>query len=331
MRCAAVALGITLVTLLGVCGGKSKSENAPSPSASTTDKNGAGVATESTVAKAKCETTPGKQKARIRFVNVYTNKTYPKSDIDIWQGLSATDPCAKKLTTVPFGQASDYIDITPSNEAGDWSAAAYVAGATDRSHEIVVRGGNLAGWRAGDDGGRGRRAARRRSRQRGPGPDVPRGEQRSANPRCSFRLRARPHSASRARCRPSSKTASWFAGVGKSTCLRSLSDTASHRTTIGGTQVVRYSVDPGSLDVAVLPEQTRHVYRPARHRSGESRRHTRVGNVCVCVRRRSEASRSPCSPNCAITSSSRSRQSRLLLPAVCTRRAMDGLAFSLSG
>ena len=136
---ALVALTVASALVFGACGGKSHSKSTPSTQAPST-ATASGVSTGTTAVKARCETPPGKQTARIRFVNLYTNPKYPKSAVDVWQGLGADDPCAKKLTTVPFGQAGDYVDITASDASGNWSAAAYVAGSNDKAHEIVVQG-----------------------------------------------------------------------------------------------------------------------------------------------------------------------------------------------
>ena len=253
-RRAAVVLGITSVLLIGACGGKSKSESTPAPSPSTGEHR-VSVSTETTAAKVKCVTTPGQQKARIRFVNLYTNKTYPKRDIDIWQGLSATEPCAKKLTTVAFGDTSDYIDITASNEAGDWSAAAYIAGTTDPDHEIVVRAER---WLGSEQATMVVEAAEPRA-----GVPTSAGSDQTflelnnlGKPALLVPQEGKAALGITSALQTVVKDGAWVAGGGQSTCLRALSDTASHRSNIGGTQMVRYSVDPGSLQLALYPSNS---------------------------------------------------------------------------
>ena len=94
-----------------------------------------------------CFTTPGKQTARVRFVNLFTNSTYPKGDIDVLQGFSANDACGKKLATVAFGTASDYIDVTASDESGNWSVIGFPAGSVDSEHAIVTQSET---WKGGE-------------------------------------------------------------------------------------------------------------------------------------------------------------------------------------
>jgi hypothetical protein len=50
------------------------------------------------------------------------------------------------------------------------------------------------------------------------------------------------------------KDGAWVAGVaGNTTCLKANGDTDSTRTNIGGTQLVEYTVDPGSLQLGLHP------------------------------------------------------------------------------
>ena len=135
--------------LLAACGGggSSKASDATTPASA-----GAGATTTSTSGSSgggngNCYTTPGKQTARVRFVNLFTNPTYKSSDIDVYQGYSADDPCGKKLATVPYGAASDYVAVTAGDESGDWNATAYVAGSAAKDHEIITQSET---WKGGE-------------------------------------------------------------------------------------------------------------------------------------------------------------------------------------
>ena len=253
-----IVLGVLCVLLFGACSGKSKSENTPatgpqpSPTTATTATTGRSrVTTQTSVAKAICTTTPGTQTARIRFVNLYTNPKYPKRAIDVWQGLGASDPCAKKLTTVPFGKASNYIDITASNEAGDWSAAAYIAGSTDKNHKIVVRGARLLGNEQATMVVEG--AAPRTGVPASAGRDQTFLEKNNlGKPALLVPTAGKAALGITAALPTAAENGAWLAAVtGKAGCLPALTDTASNRTTISGTRLVRYSVDPGSLRLAL--------------------------------------------------------------------------------
>ena len=103
---ALVIVGISAL-LLAACGGGGSSKPAAAPSDST-DPGGVTTTSGNTGGggNGKCFTDPGPQKARVRFVNLFTNATYPSGDIDVWQGFSGTDSCGKKLATVPFGRAA---------------------------------------------------------------------------------------------------------------------------------------------------------------------------------------------------------------------------------
>jgi len=249
-RHAYIALAVLCALLLGACGGKSKSESQPPTSAPSSDTSHS-ISTETTVAKAECTTAPGKQKGRIRFVNVYTNPKYPKRDIDVWQGLSATDPCAKKLTTVPFGKASDYIDITASDASGNWSAAAYIAGSTDKNHEIVVQGETWLGNEQVTMAFEG--AAPQTGAPASAGIAQTFLEKNNiGEPALFVPAAGKAALGITSALQTVAKDGAWLAAVtGRPGCLQALSDTTSRRSSVAGTRLVRYSVDPGSLELAL--------------------------------------------------------------------------------
>lgn len=250
---ALVALTVASALTFGACGGKSHSASTPSSPAPSTDKP-SGVSTGTTAVKAKCETAPGKQTARVRFVNVYTNPKYPESAVDIWQSRGADDPCAKKLTTVPFGQAGDYIDITASDASGNWSAAAYVAGSNDKAHEIVVQGekwlggeqatmvfegtapqaGAVASPSAGND-----QTFLEKNNVGEPGLLLPAPGKAALGVTSALKNVV--------------DNGTWVVGSAKSGCIGALGDAGSTRAHVRGLQLVRYSVDPGSMDLAFYP------------------------------------------------------------------------------
>src|SRR4051812_19143505 len=105
-RRALVSAAVAAVFLLGACGGSSGSSKASDTSPATGDNGTPTTAASSSGGggNGDCFTTPGKQTARVRFVNLFTNPTYPTSDIDVWQGFSATDSCGKKLATIKYGE-----------------------------------------------------------------------------------------------------------------------------------------------------------------------------------------------------------------------------------
>jgi hypothetical protein len=244
-------LAIGAVALVG-CGDDS-------PESSGTSKVPAGDVATTTAARSAgsgdCYTTPGKQKARVRFVNFFTNATYPSSSIDVYQGSSATDPCGKKLATVPFGSASDYVDVTALDDSGSWNAVAYVADSTDDQHKIIEQGETWAGGEAVTIVFAGTEPS---SMDTGLPPS-------SGSVQAFFENGDSPAIAEP----PSGKAAvgiaatslqsvdpdgAWRAGVsGQSGCLMGEGDTESTSTNIGGTQLVAYPVDPGSLSLGLFP------------------------------------------------------------------------------
>lgn len=250
LRLAAVS-ALAGVALVG-CGG-----NNDSASPSTTKAASGDTATTTSAAsgaKGNCYTTPGKQKARVRFVNLFTNATYPSSAVDVYQGSSATDPCGKKLATVPFGSASEYVDVSALSESGSWTATAYVAGSTDDQHKIIDQGET---WNGGevvtivfsgsepstDTGLPPSSGSVQAFFENGDSPAI------AAPPTGKAAVGIAATSLQHV-----DKDGSWRAGVsGQSGCLKAEGDTDSTTTNIGGTQLVSYTVDPGSLNLGLFP------------------------------------------------------------------------------
>jgi hypothetical protein len=252
---AITGIAISAALLFAACGGSGSSKaNTTTPptdaaaGATTTTGGSSGGGNGS------CYTTPGKQKARVRFVNLFTNTTYPSSDIDVYQGYEASDPCGKKLATVPFGHASDYIDVTASDDSGNWNATAYVAGSAAKDHEIITQSET---WKGGEQvtitfqGGE----------HQADLPASAGGDQaffESPTTDASSALKAVAGKAVLGIAATSLQyvdpNGAWVAGLaGQPACLQALGDTSSTRTNIGGTQLVPYTVAPGSLSLGLYP------------------------------------------------------------------------------
>ena len=252
-----IGIACSAVILFAACGGSSGSSKASSTSSPASGDN----ATTTTAATTSgghgsCYTTPGKQKARVRFVNLFTNPTYPSSDIDVWQGSSATDSCGKKLATVKYGTASDYIDVTAGDESGNWDTAAYIAGSTDDAHQIMTQ---TETWKGGEQV---------TITFQGAQPDATSGLPPSAGGDQTFFEKPEVGDVSsfktvagKARLGIAAtslqyvdKEGAWVAGIaGQTACLMAEGDTSSTRTNIGGTQLVQYTVAPGSLQIGLYP------------------------------------------------------------------------------
>jgi len=252
-----VGTALSATLLLAACGssGGSSKSNATTPTSS-----GAAAATTTSSAggggNGNCYTTPGKQKARVRFVNLFTNSTYPSSAIDVYQGFEASDPCGKKLATVPFGQASDYVDVTAGDDSGDWNATAYVAGSTAKDHEIITQSET---WKGGEqvtimfEGGQA---------QAGAAPSSGGDQTFFENPTQDDSSALKPVAGKAAIGIAATSlqyvvpNGAWVAGMtGQTTCLQAVGDTSSTHTDIGGTQLVQYTLAPGSLSVGLYPSQ----------------------------------------------------------------------------
>jgi hypothetical protein len=249
-----VAAGLSSLLLLGACGGGGGSK------ATTTPSTGGNTADASTTTSGagggngNCFTTPGSQHARVRFVNLFTNSTYPSGSIDVSQGFSATDSCAKKLATVPFGTASDYVDVTASDESGNWNVGAYIAGSIDTNHEIITQSET---WKGGEQvtmvfmGAQAQPDLAPSS-----GADQTFFEKTSTGLSDSFPVVAGKAvlGIAAASLQDTVKGSSWRVGVvGHAGCLKSTEDTDHTTTNIGGTSLVQYPVDPGSLQLSLYP------------------------------------------------------------------------------
>jgi len=248
-------LAVSGALLFAACGGSGSSKaNTTTPPAGGASATTTTTSAGSSGGNGQCYTPAGKQKARVRFVNLFTNSTYPSSDIDVWQGYGGSDPCGKKLVTVPYGHASDYVDVTASDESGNWSAVAYVGGSTAKDHEIITQ---TETWKGGEqvtitfEGGE----------HQADLPPSSGGDQaffESPTPDDSSALKAVAGKAvlgiAAASLQYVTPNGSWVAGLtGQPACLLAVGDTASTRTDIGGTQLVPYTVGAGTLSVGLYP------------------------------------------------------------------------------
>ena len=249
---ALVILGISAL-LLAACGGGGGSKPAAAPSDSTAP--GGVTTTSAGGGNGKCFTDPGPQKARVRFVNLFTNATYPSGDIDVWQGFSGNDSCGKKLATVPFGTASDYIDVTASDSSGNWSTIAFVVGSRADDHQIITQSET---WKGGEQV---TIVFQGQDPKSGNGPAA--GADQSffeSHSDINSTLDAVPAKALIAIGAASIQyvvpDGSWRAGIaGVTGCLKTATDTENTSTSIGGTSQVPYAVTPGSLQLSLYPSQ----------------------------------------------------------------------------
>ncbi|HEV7526058.1 MAG TPA: hypothetical protein VGP92_13895 [Acidimicrobiia bacterium] len=248
-----VVLGLVSVLSLAACGGGGGGSNA----SNTTTPGGAGgttVTTSGGSGNGKCFTTPGTQHARVRFVNLFTNATYPSGSIDVLQGFSATDPCGKKLATIPYGTASDYVDVTAADVSGNWNATAYVAGSSDEAHQIISQSET---WKGGEQ-----------ITIAFMGSESQSGNSASAGSDQTFFENTGTGESENFPSVPGkavlgigasavqyvAKGSSWRAGIaGQAGCLRAKDDTDTTTTNIGGTSLVQYPVTPGSIKLALYP------------------------------------------------------------------------------
>ncbi len=157
------------------------------------------------------------------------------------QGFSGTDPCGKKLASLKFGEASDYIDVTASDCSGNWEATAYAAGSTDEDHQIISQ---TETWKGGEQA---------TIIIEGPDPIVGQRDRTPAATKPSSRSRC-PTSIPRPNAVPgkglviigaasvqytAGKDTAWVAGLaGQTKCLTAVGDTDDHA---GPTSAVRRS------------------------------------------------------------------------------------------
>ncbi len=244
---ASVLVLVTVVLAAACGGGSSKSaSSATTVDANVTTTTGSGG---TNTGNGNCFTTPGTQTARVRFVNLFTNATYPANDIDVYQGFGADDPCGKKLATVKFGAASDYIDVTASDSSGNWTATAFVGG-TGKDHKIIDQSET---WKGGEVV---------TIVFQGADPSNDTGLPPSAGGDQAFYETGTPSTPAAVTAVPGKavigaaatslqyvvKDGAWFAGlVGGTGCLTSTEDTDSSKAEIGGTSLVQYPTAPGAL------------------------------------------------------------------------------------
>jgi hypothetical protein len=255
---ALVGFGAVAVLLFAACGGGggSKSSDTTSPANGaatnvTTSTGGGGGG------NGQCFQDPGPQKARVRYVNLFTNAAYPSGDIEVRQGFSAKDACGKKLATVKYGEASDYIDVTAGDSSGNWETGAYPVGAIDEDHLIISQ---TETWKGGEqvtiivmaqDPSSGNRPSSGGNQVffEKPVSDINPG----INPvpgKGMVVIGAAPVQYVAA------KDAAWVAGIaGQTKCLMTVGDTENTRTNIGGTSLVPYLVTPGSISLSLYKSQ----------------------------------------------------------------------------
>jgi hypothetical protein len=246
-----VACGMLLAA---ACGGDDDDSATPPPddgatSSTEIDLGGGG--------DGDCFTDPGDQTARVRFVNLFTNDDYPEGDIQVFQGFSADDPCGEELATVAYGEVSDYIEVNAADESGNWSASAYIAGSLDDEHKIISQTQTWAGGEQvtfiffeGD------------TTSTGP----------SASGSSQTFFEVSPSDGNTAMTTaPDGKAVigvnasalqyllpetGWAVGAtGQSGCLLAVNDTETSATNVGGTSLVQYPVDPGSIELALYPTE----------------------------------------------------------------------------
>ncbi len=253
-RLALFGLGGSAMLLFAACGGGGSSK-----SSATTSPADGGTATNVTTSTAaggsggngNCFTAPGPQTAKVRFVNLFTNSTYPSSAIDVWQGYGGNDACGKKLASLPYGTASDYIDVTASDTAGDWNTTAFVAGSTTLDHQIISQSETWKGGEQltivfeGSDSGSGNPPSA--------GSDQVFFESHSD---VNSSLDAVPGKAllaiGAASIQYVVKDGVWVAGnVGQPKCLPAVGDSDTTRNNIGGTSQLPYIVDPGTINLGL--------------------------------------------------------------------------------
>jgi hypothetical protein len=252
-----IAFALCATLVLAACGGGDDDDSsgaAPTGGATTTTDTGGGGG-----GNGDCFTDPGDQAARVRFVNLYTNPTYVKSDIDVFQGFGANDPCGKKLATVAYGEASDYVDVKAADDSGNWQATAYVAGLPDDDHKIISQSETWKGGEqvtimffAGDP-----------SSCSGCPPS-------SGSDQAFFELNPGDNG-NTALTTVAEKAVvginasalqyvlpdgAWATGAtGTSGCLKAVGDTDGTATNVGGTSLVEYPVAPGSIELALYPSE----------------------------------------------------------------------------
>ncbi len=250
---ALAGFGTVSVLLLAACsgGGSSKSSDTTAPGSGDTATN----VTTSTVGggggNGQCFTDPGPQKARVRFVNLFSNVTYPGGDIEVRQGFSGSDPCGKKLATVKYGEASDYVDVTAGDSSGNWDAAAYPAGVpTDEDHQIISQSET---WKGGEqitmivmnqDPSSGNKPSA--------GSDEVFYETNSINHTFDAVSGKAMVAIGAQALQYTVKDGAWDAGiVGQSKCLPAVGDTETTKSAIGGTTQLPYVLEPGSLNLGL--------------------------------------------------------------------------------
>jgi hypothetical protein len=250
LRVPIVGLVLASALLFAACGGggSSKASNSTTPdngtssAASTTDASALGGSAQS-----KCYTTPGTQTAKVRFVNLFTNADYPQGDIDVWQGYGASDGCGKKLATIKYGEASEYIDVTAADKDGNWAATAFVPGGADEDHQIINQ---TETWKGGEQATFVFTTNDPSNMQPSHTGSVSAVFEKDTSQDPTFA--AVPGKGvlgvSATALQYVDKEGAWIGGIaGQTACLLGPGDTENTRTNVGGTSLIAYPVAPGSV------------------------------------------------------------------------------------
>jgi hypothetical protein len=248
-----VGLGLTGALLLAACGGggSSKSSDTTAPAGGDAATGTTTTTTGGNGGNGQCFTDPGPQKARVRFVNLFSNSTYPSGDIEVHQGFSGTDPCGKKLAVVKYGASSDYVDVTAGDSSGNWEAAAYPAGVpTDEDHQIISQSETWKGAEQvtmvffNQDPSSGNKPSA--------GSDQAFFENDSENHSFDAVAGKALIAIGAQSLQYTVKDGAWNAGiVGQSKCLSAVGDTETTHTNVGGTTQLPFLVAPGSVSLGL--------------------------------------------------------------------------------
>jgi hypothetical protein len=253
-----LVMAVVAALSLAACGGGDDDDSASKSSNTTTADDNVST-TKASTGNGDCFGTPGDQTARVRFVNLYTNSTYAKGDIDVYSGFGAGDPCGEKLATVAYGEASDYLDVKALDQDGNWSTTAYVGGSTDDDNGKIIN--QTETWKGGEQvtivfyaqdpesgnppsfGSDQAFFEKVADEEGGSSGSVP--EAQSGKAWIGINASSLQYSV---------KDAAWQTGAdGVDGCLAAVNDTESGKQLVGGTQLVEYQVDPGSLDLSLHP------------------------------------------------------------------------------
>jgi hypothetical protein len=252
-----LAMTIAASLLLAACGGDDDSSGTEAPAVdegdpTTVPGDGDGGDTGAD-GDGECFVEPGDQTARVRYVNLFTNDSYPEGELDIWEGFGPSDGCGEKLATVPYGTATDYIEVNARDDAGNWETTAYIAGESGDEFRLVNQ---TATWLGGEQvtivftpadpssavtPASGTVQAFYEISESADETFAPVDGQAVLGIGATALQYTLPDEA-------------WVPGIeGVSGCVLGVNDTDTGRTLIAGTQLVVYQVDPGPLELSLHP------------------------------------------------------------------------------